>query len=43
MNQRFDKAINFTNKNKKELRKEIMEKGYKTKSGRTIPLQYYAH
>ena len=43
MNTRFDKAINFTNKNKKELRKEIMEKGYKTRSGRTIPLQYYAH
>ena len=40
---RMDGAINFTEKNKKELRKEIMEKGYKTRSGRTIALQYYAH
>ena len=40
---RLDRAINFTEKNKKELRKEIMKDGYKTRSGRTIPLQYYAH
>ena len=40
---RLDGAINFTEKQKKELRKEIMEQGYKTRSGRTIPLQYYAH
>ena len=40
---RMDGAINFTEKNKKELRKEIMAKGYKTRSGRTIALQYYAH
>ena len=43
INQRLDKAINFTNQQKKELRKEIMKEGYKTRSGRTIPLQYYAH
>jgi len=40
---RLDRAINFTEKQKKELRKEIMAQGYKTRSGRTIPLQYYAH
>ena len=40
---RLDRAINFTEKQKKELRKEIMKEGYKTRSGRTIPLQYYAH
>ena len=40
---RLDGAINFTEKQKKELRKEIMEQGYKTRSGRRIALQYYAH
>ena len=40
---RLDKAITLTEKQKKELRKEIMQQGYKTKSGRTIALQYYAH
>ena len=40
---RLDRAINFTEKQKKELRKEIMKEGYKTRSGRTIALQYYAH
>ena len=40
---RFDRIINYTEKQKKELRKEIMKDGYKTRSGRTIALQYYAH
>ena len=40
---RLDRAVNFTNKQKAELKKEIMKDGYKTKSGRTIALQYYAH
>ena len=40
---RLSKAIDFTEARKKELKKEILEKGYKTPSGRTIPLQYYAH
>ena len=40
---RMDGAIDFTEKQKKELRKEIMEQGYKTRSGRRIALQYYAH
>ena len=40
---RLDGAINFTEQQKKELRKEIMEQGYKTRSGRRIALQYYAH
>ena len=40
---RLNSAIEITNNKKKELRKEIMAKGYKTKSGRVIPLQYYAH
>ena len=40
---RLDKAINNAESGKKELRKEIMEQGYKTRSGRTIALQYYAH
>ena len=39
---RLDSAIHKAEAGKKELRKEIMEQGYKTKSGR-IPLQYYAH
>ena len=41
--QRLSAAISTTEKNKSELRKEIMRNGYKTPSGRTIPLQYYAH
>ena len=40
---RLGNAINFTEGRKKELKKEILAKGYKTRSGRTIPLQYYAH
>ena len=40
---RLDHSIDLTERQKKELRKEIMEQGYKTKSGRTIALQYYAH
>ena len=40
---RLTKAIAFTDAKKKLLRKEILEKGHKTRSGRTIPLQYYAH
>ena len=40
---RLDKAINFTEKNKKILNEEIKKQGYKTRSGRVIPLQYYAH
>ena len=40
---RLSRAIGYTEKNKAELRKEIMRNGYKTPSGRTIPLQYYAH
>ena len=43
INERLSRAIGFTEKQKQELRKEIMKHGYKTKSGRTIPLQYYAH
>ena len=42
-NNRLSKAIAFTNKNKGDLRKEILKDGYKTKSGKVIPLQYYAH
>ena len=40
---RLDRAVNFTNKQKAELKKEIIKEGYKTPSGRTIALQYYAH
>lgn len=40
---RLTRAINFTNKQKAELRKEILAEGYKTPSGKTIALQYYAH
>ena len=40
---RLSKAIEHTNNNKKRLKQEILQKGYKTKSGRTIALQYYAH
>ena len=42
-NHRLNKAIEFTEARKKELKKEILEKGYKAPSGRVIPLQYYAH
>ena len=40
---RLSKAISITDAKKKELRKEIMAKGYKTRNGKVIPLQYYAH
>ena len=40
---RLNKAIAFTEARKKELKKEILQKGHKTRSGRVIPLQYYAH
>lgn len=41
--QRLDSMITRTNFNKAQLRKEILRHGYKTKSGKVIPLQYYAH
>ena len=41
--QRLGKAIQKTNNNKKELKREILRRGYKTPSGETIALQYYAH
>jgi hypothetical protein len=40
---RLTRAISFTNKQKANLRKEILSDGYKTPSGKTIALQYYAH
>ena len=40
---RLNRAIDFTNKQKRELRKEILKDGYKTPNGKTIALQYYAH
>jgi len=40
---RLSRAISFTNKHKAELRKEILAEGFKTPSGKTIALQYYAH
>jgi hypothetical protein len=40
---RLPKIIKRTNKNKVDLRKEMLMNGYKTESGRRIPLQYYAH
>ena len=40
---RLKKAVAHTNKNKVELKKEILKKGYKTPNGKTIALQYYAH
>ena len=40
---RLTRIINFTNKQKANLRKEILSDGYKTPSGKTIALQYYAH
>lgn len=40
---RLPKLITNTNKSKAALRKEILMGGYKTESGRRIPLQYYAH
>ena len=44
---KFDKriynSIAKTNKNKKELKEEILKRGYKTPSGKRIPLQYYSH
>lgn len=40
---RLSRIIAFTNKQKEQLRKEILVDGYKTPSGRTIALQYYAH
>ena len=41
--QRLGKAIQKTNNNKKELKREILKRGYKTPSGERIALQYYAH
>lgn len=40
---RLPKIIKRTNSNKSALRKELLMNGYKTESGRRIPLQYYAH
>ena len=40
---RLPKIIKRTNRNKVDLRKEMLMNGYKTESGRRIPLQYYAH
>ena len=40
---RLPKVISSTNQAKKDLKKEILKNGYTTESGRTIPLQYYAH
>jgi len=40
---RLPKVISSTNQAKKDLKKEILMNGYKTESGRRIPLQYYAH
>ena len=40
---RLTTAIDVTDKKKRELRKEIQAKGYKTRGGKVIPLQYYAH
>ena len=40
---RLPKIIKRTNSNKVDLRKEMLMNGYKTESGRRIPLQYYAH
>ena len=42
-NNRLATMIKQTNHNKAELKKEILRDGYKTKSGKVIPLQYYAH
>ncbi len=42
-NNRLSKAIAHTDANKKRLKQEILAKGYKTPSGKTIALQYYAH
>ena len=41
--QRLSKAIDHVEANKKQLKKDILEKGYKTPSGKRIALQYYAH
>ena len=41
--QRLGKAVQKTNNNKKELKREILKRGYKTPSGEMIALQYYAH
>lgn len=43
IDRRLTNAVSYTNKQKAELRKEILADGYKTPSGRTIALQYYAH
>ena len=40
---RLTKAVNDTNKDKALLRRDIQRRGYKTPSGETIALQYYAH
>ncbi len=42
---RLEKSIAETNKNKKELRREMMNSGmmYTDPEGNTFPLQYYAH
>lgn len=40
---RLPDVIKRTNINKVALRKELLMNGYKTESGRRIPLQYYAH
>lgn len=40
---RLDRIIKYTNKQKQQLRKEILAKGHKHPSGRVTALQYYAH
>ena len=40
---RLAKAIRETDNNKKNLKREILKRGYKTPSGEMIALQYYAH
>jgi hypothetical protein len=43
LHSRLPDVIKRTNSNKVALRKELLMNGYKTESGRRIPLQYYAH
>ena len=40
---RLDQMIKQTNSNKAKLKQEILRDGYKTRTGKVIPLQYYAH
>jgi len=43
LHSRLPDVIKRTNSNKVDLRKDLLRNGYKTESGRRIPLQYYAH